>query len=228
MTKNTGKPQRTPWLCVIGAVAVMLSPSASAGAEETEPEHRLLKPPLPQVIFQPPTIQLSDFHRGICANGQAGNSDRTISPEGMTVPSLWWTRDILMSKSKFNAQLIEGWLVCEAAVQHADARVCAISPARPGRVEMLVNTQLWAQLDYLSRYEFLARFGAATRECGYNIYVFNTETTLIADFTCQFQSDQADQSSHHCVLRPNLVDKGGLRPPMTDEFFPTDYRIDVF
>jgi hypothetical protein len=225
MRKIGWSRQRSCLLALSLAVGTLLSNSAIAWATEDEPEHGLINIPLPQVVIQPPTIDLSQFRRGLCADGLVGSSDRQINPEGTTIPSLWWTRDIVMSKPQFNTKLIEGWLVCGAGTQNADARVCSIAPKRPGRVEMLVNTGLWQQLDYLNRYEFLARFGDTTSECGYNIYIFNTEATLIADFTCDFQAKQSRKS---CVLRSDLSGKGGLRRQATDEFFATDYRIDVF
>jgi hypothetical protein len=188
-----------------------------------EPEHQI-EPTLPQVSFGVPTIELEQFRRGVCVNGAEGTSDRTINPVGTTIPSLWWTRDLLVTKPQFNPKLIEGWLVCGAGVQDAMARVCAIAALRPGRVEMVVNTQLWTVLDYLSRYELINRFGAATSECGYNIYIFNTDTQLIADFTCDFQSDRPDRG---CVLRPDLSGKGGLKRQVPDGFAAAEYRIEL-
>ncbi len=188
-----------------------------------EPEHQI-EPTLPQVSFGVPTIELAQFRRGVCVNGTVGTSDRTINPVGTTIPSLWWTRDLLVTKPQFNPKLIEGWLVCGAGVQDAIARVCTIGGSRPGRVEMVVNTQLWTVLDYLSRYELINRFGTATSECGYNIYIFNTDTQLIADFTCDFQSDRRDRG---CVLRSDLSGKGGLKRQVPDAFAAAEYRIEV-
>jgi hypothetical protein len=193
-------------------------------AQTPEPEHQLIEPTLPQVSFEGPKIELAQFRRGVCVNGLPGTSDRTINPVGTTIPSLWWTRDLLVTKSQFNPKLIEGWLVCGAGVQDAMARVCAISAVRPGRVEMVVNTQLWTVLDYLSRYELINRFGMATSECGYNIYIFNTDTQLIADFTCDFQSVRPDRG---CVLRPDLSGKGGLTRSIPDGLAAADYRIEL-
>jgi hypothetical protein len=197
-------------------------------AQTPEPEHQLIEPTLPQVILDAPTIELTQFRRSICVNGLKGRNDRTVNPAGTTIPSLWWTRDLLVSKSQFNPKLIEGWLVCGAGVQDAMARVCAIG-AKPGRVEMVVNTQLWTVLDYLSRYELIYRFGSATSECGYNIYIFNTDTQLIADFTCDFQALPpvgGRSTDRGCVLRPDLSGKGGLTRQIPDGFTATDYRVD--
>jgi hypothetical protein len=190
-------------------------------AELPEPEHELPQPNLPQVVIDGPILNLEDFQKGICATGNRGRSDRTISPLGATIPSLWWTRDLLVSKTQFNPKLIEGWLVCGAGVQSGDARACSISPDRPGRVEMVVNSQLWTVLDYLSRYELISRFGSAASECGYNIVIFNSDRLLIADYTCDFAA-----ADRRCRLRPDLSGKSGLKRVAPDGFDAIDYRID--
>jgi hypothetical protein len=191
-------------------------------AQTSEPEHQLIEPTLPQVILDAPTIELAQFRRSICVNGAAGRNDRTVNPVGTTIPSLWWTRDLLVTKPQFNPKLIEGWLVCGAGVQDGVARSCAIG-SRPGRVEMVVNTQLWTVLDYLSRYELIYRFGSATSECGYNIYIFNTDTQLIADFTCDFQAVRPDNG---CVLRSDLSGKAGLSRSVPEGLAGAEYRVD--
>jgi hypothetical protein len=162
------------------------------------------------------TIELPKFRRGICPDGSPGSSDRDIKAAGVTIPSLWWTRDQLVAKPYFNPKLIEGWLVCDAGIQDQSARVCKLAPQRPGRVDILVNSQLWSVLDYLNRYEFLNRLGTAASECGYNIYVFNTEAKLLSDYTCAFP-DRPDQ----CKLRTDPTGRGGLRRGPTDVFAPT-------
>jgi hypothetical protein len=166
-------------------------------------------------------IDLAVFRQGICANGVAGVSNREISLEGPTIPSLWWTRDVLISKTpQFNPKLIEAWLVCDAGQQIGDARVCSLSASRPGRVEMLVNTQLWSVMDYLSRYEMINRFGTATSECGFNLYIYNAEAKLLADYTCDFNQSNATKSAP-CQLRVDVSGKGGLRRGPTDVFSGT-------
>jgi hypothetical protein len=146
-----------------------------------------------------------------------GSSDQDIKAEGVTIPSLWWTRDLLVAtKPYFNPKLIEGWLVCAPGVQAQSGRVCKLAPQRPGRVDMLVNAQLWSVLDYLHRYEFLNRLGTAASECGYNIYVFSTESKLLSDYTCQFPDRPND-----CTLRTDPSGKGGLKRGPTDVFSPT-------
>jgi hypothetical protein len=159
------------------------------------------------------TIDIGRFRRGICADDSVGNTEQDIRPEGVTIPSLWWTRDQLIDRDKFNPKLVEGWLVCDAGIQDQDARVCKLAPARPGRVDIVVNTQLWATLDYLKRFEFLNRLGTAASECGYNIYVFNTEAVLLGDYTCAFPDRPTE-----CQLRTDLSGRSGLRRNVPDGF----------
>jgi hypothetical protein len=159
------------------------------------------------------SIDLVQFRRGLCADGSVGNTEQDIRPEGVTIPSLWWTRDQLVDRDKFNPKLVEGWLVCAAGIQDQDARVCKLAPARPGRVDIVVNTQLWATLDYLKRFEFLNRLGTAASECGYNIYVFNTEALLLGDYTCAFPDRPTV-----CQLRTDLSGRSGLRRNVPDGF----------
>lgn len=214
----------SPFLPQPGAIAQNLPADQrppSLLPESPEPEHQLSDPTLPQVVIETPTINLEDFKQGLCATGTLGRSDRAISPLGATIPSLWWTRDLLVSKTQFHPKLIEGWLVCGAGVQEGDARACAISPDRPGRVEMVVNSQLWTVLDYLSRYELISRFGAAASECGYNIVIFNSDRLLIADYTCDFET-----TDRRCRLRPDLSGKSGLKRVAPDGFDAIEYRID--
>jgi hypothetical protein len=163
----------------------------------------------------PTTINISQFRKGVCLDGSVGSTDRDIKPEGVTIPSLWWTRDQLLTKNYFNPKLIEGWLVCDAGVQTADARICTLSGQRPGRVDVLINTQLWSVLDYLNRYELLYRLGTATSECGYNVYLYDTEAKLIGDYTCKFPDRPQD-----CTLRTDPTGKGGLRRGPSDVFAP--------
>lgn len=223
---------------VIGAVVCVASIASlrPVGANELEEEaHDLSASPtvIPQPIMAPPVLNLAQFRSNQCNDNQPGVSNRTINLRGTTIPSLWWTQDLLQAKPQFNPKLIEGWLVCGAAVQNPNARVCGVSLSRSAEngespqklVKMLVNPQLWTLLDYVDRYEFLYRFGTATSECGYNIYIFNTEAVLLADYTCDFG---AVGEKDNCVLRPDLSGKSGLKRSPANGFSATEYRIDVF
>jgi hypothetical protein len=206
-------------LKVLAAIAYLggsLSSILPASAQMSMPQTSVPQTSVPQAatsVSDQVPIDLAQFQRRICANGLAGTGQQDVDLSGPTIPSLWWTRELLSNKPQFNPKLIEAWLVCDAGRQNADARVCGIGAARPGRVEMIVNTQLWSVMDYLSRYELINRFGTATSECGYNIYIYSSDAKLLADYTCDFQSIDI---SHRCVLRADLSGKSGLRRGGTD------------
>jgi hypothetical protein len=170
-------------------------------------------PQTPTPVSDQVPIDLAQFQRRICVNGLSGTGHQDVDLSGPTIPSLWWTRELLNNKPQFNPKLIEAWLVCDAGRQNADARVCGIAATRPGRVEMIVNTQLWSVMDYLSRYELINRFGTATSECGYNIYIYSSDAKLLADYSCDFQSSAL---TSRCTLRADLSGKAGLRRGGTD------------
>jgi hypothetical protein len=108
-------------------------------------------------------LDLSLYEQGQCADRQAGVKHSTIDQARLTIPSLWWTQEQFVARSVYKDQLIEGWIACPG------------SGARPGRVDLLVNLQIWSLLTYLERYEFLNQFGPATSQAGYNLRIFNRE-----------------------------------------------------
>lgn len=95
-------------------------------------------------------------------------TSNTISPTGLTVPSLWWARE------QFGKNLVENWL---AYPRQSD---------NTGFVDLIVNRQIWNALDYLERYEFLNHFGQAATDYLYNIRVFTPQKSLIASYTCNY------------------------------------------
>jgi hypothetical protein len=94
----------------------------------------------------------------------------TISPVGLTVPSLWWIQETSEKK------LLDNWLAYQASDQE------------PARVDLIVNQQIWSLLDYLERYEFVNRVGSTARNFGYNIRVFNYQREALGTYTCNFQT----------------------------------------
>lgn len=93
----------------------------------------------------------------------------TIDPEGLTVPSLWWTAQ------QFGDKSLETWLAYPE-VQ---------------RVDLVVNRQVWSLWDYLDRYQFVNHFGLAARYDGYNLRVFVRQQpdVPVAAYTCNFEVD---------------------------------------
>lgn len=90
----------------------------------------------------------------------------TIYQKQLTVPSLWWAQE--QSENK----LLDNWIAYPA------------NNAQPGRVDLIVNEQIWSVLDYLERYTFVNRLGSVARTYGYNIRVFNYEKEPLATYTC--------------------------------------------
>lgn len=103
----------------------------------------------------------------------------TISPTNLTNPSLWWAEEQF---NEFDGKLIENW----------------IAYPNKKRVDLVVNRQLWTLLDYLGRYSFLSKFGAAARDYQYNIRVFNDRPNendqlgLLATYTCNYSTTPPD------------------------------------
>jgi gamma-glutamylcyclotransferase (GGCT)/AIG2-like uncharacterized protein YtfP len=94
----------------------------------------------------------------------------TISQQKMSTPSLW------MEKSNSKYQLLDDWIAYPATAKE------------PGRVDLIVNQDVWSSLDYLERYSFINRFGSTARKYGYNIRVFNYQKELLATYTCNFST----------------------------------------
>ncbi len=111
-----------------------------------------------------PTVQTALVDQGLL------RTSRTIYPQGLTEPSLWWAQRQLRDQ-----KLVVDWLVF------------------PGlrRVDVLVNRQLWRGSDYLERYSFVNRFGTVANQYGYELRVFSPEPECVAIYNCQKTQEQA-------------------------------------
>lgn len=101
-------------------------------------------------------------------------SATTISRVSLTIPSLWWTEDHHAAQDPSEAKLVENWLAYP------------LTNDEPGRVDVVVNRQLWSLLDYLERYEFINEFGNGAKDFGYNLRVFDSRAQLLGAYTCDF------------------------------------------
>jgi len=90
----------------------------------------------------------------------------TIYQQQLTVPSLWWAQE--QSENK----LLDNWIAYPA------------QDSETGRVDLIVNEEIWNVLDYLERYNFVNRLGTVARTYGYNIRVFNYQKEALATYTC--------------------------------------------
>ncbi len=95
-------------------------------------------------------------------------------------PSLWLNRDVFAFRARFSSKLFENWLVCPSV--NSDR----------GRIDLVVNAQLWGLLDYFERYELLQQFGHGSDQpdqqfkSGYNLRVFSRQNPKnpLAHYTC--------------------------------------------
>lgn len=99
-------------------------------------------------------------------NGPIIRSD-TISQDGMTEPSLWWTQEQVTNK------LIDNWL----AYTGSDGNL--------RRVDVVINPQVWSVYTYFERFGFISQMGTAAWDYGYNTRIFNRERELLAAYICQ-------------------------------------------
>ena len=105
---------------------------------------------------------------------------KTIDPQKLTVPSLWWAKENSENK------LLENWIAYPA------------SQTEPPRADLIVNQQIWGLLDYLQKYVFVNRLGSLASQSGYNIRIFNYQKEPLATYTCNFP-----QSPASCRLQMN-------------------------
>ena len=94
----------------------------------------------------------------------------TIYQEKVNIPSLWWAKENSQNK------LLDNWITYPATNR------------KPGRVDLIVNEQIWTLLDYLERYNFVNHLGHVVRDYRYNMRVFNYQKELLATYTCNFNT----------------------------------------
>ena len=113
---------------------------------------------------------------------------KTIDPQKLTVPSLWW------SKQTSENKLLDNWIAYPA------------SSTEPPRADLIVNQQIWSLLDYLEKYGFVNNLGRIASKYGYNIRVFNYQKEMLGTYTCNFS-----QSPVFCSIQMNNQSKVGFR-----------------
>jgi hypothetical protein len=142
-------------------------------------------PQLPSAALDrdPSEFDIGQFESGFCEKNSTVEGIRDRLPENSNDPafhdpSLWLGRDIFAHKSKFGKKTFEGWLVCPS------------SNSDRGRIDLVVNGQLWSVLDYFDRYELLQQFGISSDRAdvkyrsGYNLRVFNRQGRSLGSYTC--------------------------------------------
>lgn len=138
--------------------------------------------------FRPNSIDIGSADYGKCENQVPGVQDRLSDAPfdpALAQPSLWLNRDLFAFRSKTTAKLFENWLVCPST--NSDR----------GRIDLVVNGQLWGLLDYFERYELLQQFGNGNDQpdqrfkSGYNLRIFTRQVQIqgqsqkpLATYTC--------------------------------------------
>jgi hypothetical protein len=118
-------------------------------------------------------------------------SANTISPDNLTIPSLWWARD------QFGGKLLSNWLAYPRL--NGSLR----------RVDLIVNQQVWSLYDYLDRYRFVNDLGTVAATFGFNTRVFNRNQDLLAAYICE--PDTADNPQTVCNVFLSSSGAGSLR-----------------
>lgn len=90
------------------------------------------------------------------------------SPDQAVNYQLWWLKDQLEQLEK---GLLVSWLV----------------DAPNQRLDIIVDRQLWSQLNYLQRYRFVYHLGNVAREKHYNLRIFNQQNKCLVTYHCHFE-----------------------------------------
>jgi hypothetical protein len=169
--------------------------------------------------FRPDSVDIESPEYGKCENQVPGVQDRLSEDPfnpALAQPSLWFKRDLFAFRTKFSTKLLENWLVCPST--NSDR----------GRIDLVVNGQLWGLLDYFERYELLQQFGNGSDQpdqrfkSGYNLRIFARQFQIqgqgqkpLATYTCQID-DRSSQAtpSRNCSIQIRDANNGlGLRAP---------------
>jgi hypothetical protein len=120
----------------------------------------------------------------------------TASPQGMTLPSLWWPSEQFASK-----KLVTNWIANRAQKQ----------------IYLLVGTQSWHLMDYIDRYRTIDRFGRVAQSYGYNLKICDSQKIALARYTCDFavassqpQTAVVGNTPTTCQIWLNSNDQNGM------------------
>jgi hypothetical protein len=136
-----------------------------------------------QLERDPSPFSMEQFQSGFCdatflREGLRDRLPEDFNDPAFNDPSLWLGRDVFAYQARFGKKIFEGWLVCPS------------SNTDRGRIDLVVNGQLWSVLDYFDRYELVQQFGIASDRAdtkfrsGYNLRVFNRQGRSLGSYTC--------------------------------------------
>ena len=160
-----------------GAVDVTCCPSDLLSVYWPERSPQLSQTLCQLLVF--PTTGLSnidDFYPRIVDQSISSNS-RQASAEHMTLPSLWWNRDLLTPQLG-GRRLTESWI----SYQIKDSGTTV--------VDVMVNPQIWSVLTYNERFAVLNQFGTTARDFGYNLRFFQGNARnyrMVGLYACDFE-----------------------------------------
>lgn len=139
----------------------------------------------------PAPIDLNAIRSGKIPPGVVTST--TISPTSLTIPSLWWARDQYAAEEQFGSKLVSIWVAYPG------------EGTQPGRVDFVVNRQLWSLLDYLQRYSFIHEFGTVATSYGYNMRIFDDRSNFLGAYTCDFAPVASQMLQHHVAGRSTFL-----------------------
>lgn len=145
-----------------GLLGLLCSSIAPSFAFEPQPSYV----PLPSHSSTPPEIEVLT-NPSIRSKEPQAVTSATVSENSLTTPSFWWMRDQLDK----NKKLVSNW----------------VAYPQQKYVDILVNSQLWSNLDEGLRYSFINRYGIVASRKGYNVRIFNwrfSKEKPIAAYTC--------------------------------------------
>jgi hypothetical protein len=141
---------------------------------------------LAQVGFPPPTTNICDVNLDVLKSNDVSEDPNivtadTVSAQGTTVPSLWWTSE------QFPAKLVTNW----------------VANRNHKQIYLLVNNQYWNVLDYVNRYRTIDKFGRVAQSYGYNLKICNSQKIALARYTCDSIISAKDDTKGRATLDPS-------------------------
>jgi hypothetical protein len=123
---------------------------------------------LAQSSLIPPAPEVCEIDMAALKSTEPGTDPNivtadTASPQGMTLPSLWWPSEQFSSK-----KLVKNWIANRSQKQ----------------IYLLVGAQSWHLLDYIDRYRTIDRFGRVAQSYGYNLKICDSQKIALARYTC--------------------------------------------
>ncbi|MGB8699805.1 MAG: hypothetical protein WCD18_10345 [Thermosynechococcaceae cyanobacterium] len=105
-------------------------------------------------------------------------TDKTPSPERLTIPEIWW------ADQQFGDKMVVNWFAYRRPQDDKS------------QVRLVVRPDLWSRYSFLERYAFLKHFGLVTSAAGYQLIVLDRQNYPLGAYTCQFPTGTQPASLH--------------------------------